>query len=154
MNEEQAKKELKTVLGFSSNDIERLEIFRQNLINYNKKYNLISKNTEKSVWNRHILDSAQLMMFFKNNYKANLVDLGSGAGFPGIVIAILNKKLLKLMKCNKNLSNKAKIKQINNNKILNLNDKIFYFIYKITIIFHKIFNYIFCINFIHNYINL
>jgi 16S rRNA (guanine527-N7)-methyltransferase len=92
MNEEQAKKELKTVLGFSSNDIERLEIFRQNLINYNKKYNLISKNTEKSVWNRHILDSAQLMMFFKNNYKANLVDLGSGAGFPGIVIAILNKK--------------------------------------------------------------
>ena len=90
-SEEQAKIKLKTSLGFSDTDIERLEIFRENLINYNKKYNLISKNTEKSVWNRHILDSAQIMKFFKNNYGANLADFGSGAGFPGIIIAILNK---------------------------------------------------------------
>ena len=91
MNEDQVKILLKKDLNFTDTDIASLKIFEEMLLKYNKKYNLISKSTEKSVWLRHILDSAQLLKYFNTDIKANLADLGSGAGFPGIVIAILNK---------------------------------------------------------------
>ena len=56
----------------------------------NKNHNLIAKSTEASIWDRHILDSAQLVKFI--DFKASsLADLGSGAGFPGLVIEIFNK---------------------------------------------------------------
>jgi 16S rRNA (guanine527-N7)-methyltransferase len=71
--------------------MKRLEIFKNLLLDYNKKFNLISKSTEKSVWFRHILDSTQLMNFISTNSDKKLVDLGTGAGFPGLIIALLNK---------------------------------------------------------------
>ena len=37
-----------------------IEIFVEEVLNYNQKYNLISKSSEKDIWNRHVLDSAQL----------------------------------------------------------------------------------------------
>ena len=57
---------------------------------WNKSINLISKKTVPEIWNRHILDSAQI--FYANNrgFKKWL-DMGSGAGFPGLVVAILAK---------------------------------------------------------------
>ena len=91
MSEEEAKKLLKDSLNFSDFDLERLKVFRKHLLNYNLKYNLISKNTENLIWSRHILDSAQLLKYFSISSKANLADFGSGAGFPGIIIAIFNK---------------------------------------------------------------
>ena len=51
---------------------------------YNNKYNLISRNTEKLMWSRHIADSAQLLRFIDTKLKVNIADLGTGAGFPGI----------------------------------------------------------------------
>ena len=53
------KKILVDELNFTNENIEKLSIFHNELINYNKEYNLISKNTENDVWERHILDSAQ-----------------------------------------------------------------------------------------------
>ena len=51
---------------------------------------MIAKSTESSIWDRHILDSAQLVKFI--DFKlASLADLGSGAGFPGLIIEIFNK---------------------------------------------------------------
>ena len=91
MKEEEAKDFLINQLNISNSDMKRLEIFKNLLLDYNKKFNLISKNTEKSVWFRHILDSAQLMNFINTNYEKQLVDLGTGAGFPGLIIALLNK---------------------------------------------------------------
>ena len=91
MKEEQAKVFLINQLNISNTDMKRLEIFKNLLLDYNKKFNLISKNTEKSVWFRHILDSTQLMNFISTNSDKKLVDLGTGAGFPGIIIALLNK---------------------------------------------------------------
>ena len=76
---------------FSDNDIENIEVFRDMLLEYNSRYNLISKNTENTIWLRHILDSAQLIRHFKNDCSSKLVDLGSGAGFPGFILAIFNK---------------------------------------------------------------
>ena len=91
MNEQDAKKILTKELKFSKSDISHLETFKNMLLEYNVKYNLISKNTEKLIWARHILDSAQLIRYIDFTAKGNLVDFGSGAGFPGIILAIFNK---------------------------------------------------------------
>ena len=80
---------LQNQLHFSSKSIEKLKIFINALINANKKHNFISKSTETVIWHRHILDSAQLVKFIDFS-KGSLSDLGSGAGFPGLVLAIFN----------------------------------------------------------------
>ena len=72
------------------NTINKLKEFSGELLIYNSRYNLISKNTEKSLWSRHILDSAQLLSFIDFSNQHNLADLGSGGGFPGLVLAICN----------------------------------------------------------------
>ena len=62
------------------------------LIKANKKLNLISKNTENDIWERHILDSAQLINLFPSKIKT-VCDVGSGAGLPGVVLKIINMSL-------------------------------------------------------------
>ena len=58
----------------------------------NKEFNLISKNTESSILEGHIYDSAQLIDLFPNNTKS-FCDVGSGAGFPGLVLKIIDSSL-------------------------------------------------------------
>ena len=55
-------------LGFADGAIEKLKIFAELVIKENKNYNLIAKSTESSIWDRHVLDSAQLVKYidFKN----------------------------------------------------------------------------------------
>ncbi len=77
-------------LGFCSENISDLEIFKNELLKANSKHNFISKNTETVIWHRHILDSAQLVKFIDFS-KGSLSDLGSGAGFPGLILALFNK---------------------------------------------------------------
>ncbi len=62
--------------------------YEELLIDANKSLNLIGKSTINSIWDRHFLDSAQVIDFIDKNFKT-LIDLGSGAGFPGLVIALL-----------------------------------------------------------------
>ena len=81
---------LQNQLNFSSKSIAALNTFVDALISANKKHNFISKNTESDIWHRHILDSAQLVKFVDFS-KGSLSDLGSGAGFPGLILAIFNK---------------------------------------------------------------
>ena len=81
---------LKNVLNFSDESITKLKIYVDLVLKENKKFNLIAKSTETQIWDRHILDSAQIVKFI--NFKANsAADLGSGAGFPGLVVEIFNK---------------------------------------------------------------
>ena len=77
-------------LNFSEKNISDIKIFVIKLLKANKKHNFISKNTENAIWHRHILDSAQLVKFIDFS-KGSLSDLGSGAGFPGLILAIFNK---------------------------------------------------------------
>ena len=91
MNELKVIKILKDKLGFSDSSIRKLNKFNNYLLEYNKRYNLISKNTEKSIWFRHILDSAQIIKFIDTSKDHNIVDFGSGAGFPGLIIAFYNE---------------------------------------------------------------
>lgn len=66
--------------------------YREFLLDYNRKINLISKSSEEIVMNRHFEDSAQLMKFIDKNDKI-ILDIGSGAGFPGIVMELIKKDL-------------------------------------------------------------
>ena len=91
MNEKEVKSILFSNLKFSHDAIYKLDIFCKEVLDYNTKFNLISKSTIKNVWDRHILDSAQLVKFIKFEDGLSLSDLGTGAGFPGIVLAIFNK---------------------------------------------------------------
>jgi len=81
---------LKNDLNFDEVAIKKLKKYIELILKENQFHNLIAKSTEKSIWVRHVLDSAQLVKFI--DFKSNiLADLGTGAGFPGIVIEIFNK---------------------------------------------------------------
>ena len=81
---------LKNQFNFNSESISDIKIFVKELINANKKHNFISKSTENVIWHRHVLDSAQLVKFIDFS-KGSLSDLGSGAGFPGLILALFSK---------------------------------------------------------------
>ena len=73
-----------------------LKKYEEKLITANETLNLIGKSTINDIWERHFLDSAQVIDFVDENYKT-LVDLGSGAGFPGLVLAmVLNDRKIPL----------------------------------------------------------
>ncbi len=78
-------------LNVSRETFPALEEFRSLLLSMNKKINLISKSTEKDSIKRHIIDSAQIVDIIDKNTKTCL-DLGSGSGLPGVVLAIILKK--------------------------------------------------------------
>ena len=76
----------------SRETISRLEAFAALLVKWNKAVNLVSRRDIGDLWQRHILDSAQLMDLLPpapEGRERIIADLGSGAGFPGLVLAIL-----------------------------------------------------------------
>ena len=74
----------------SRETITSLKKYENTLIKANRTLNLIGTSTIKDIWNRHFLDSVQVIDFIEENDKI-LVDLGSGAGFPGLILAITSK---------------------------------------------------------------
>jgi 16S rRNA (guanine527-N7)-methyltransferase len=65
----------------------RLEAYADLLTRWSARINLVGRDTLPDLWRRHILDSAQLLHFVPGSAR-NLIDLGSGAGLPGLVLAI------------------------------------------------------------------
>ena len=74
----------------SRETISSLKKYEDLLIKANKTLNLVGKSTIKDIWIRHFLDSVQVIDFIDKNSKT-LVDMGSGAGFPGLVLAVTLK---------------------------------------------------------------
>ena len=74
--------------GVSHETIHRLDRYAELLREWNQKFNLVAESTLPHIWSRHFLDSAQLMRFIPERTEI-LADLGSGAGFPGLVLSIL-----------------------------------------------------------------
>jgi 16S rRNA (guanine527-N7)-methyltransferase len=66
----------------------RLEDYVRLLAAWNQRINLVGRNTIGDVWQRHVLDSAQLMAHLPPGTR-RLIDLGTGAGLPGLILAIL-----------------------------------------------------------------
>ena len=110
----------------SRETIEKLNIYNHFLLENNKLLNLIGKTTENNVFSRHFTDSAQIYDLIDD--KSEIIDIGSGAGFPGVIIKILmdSKKIegnvilldKSLKKCNflddlsKKLGLKVEIKNV------------------------------------------
>ena len=98
MNSSESKVKSKLVLAenlnFNNDKLQKIELFVNEVLSYNKKYNLISKNSEKDIWHRHVLDSAQLIKHIDHNNFNSLSDLGTGAGFPGIILSIFYSDIL------------------------------------------------------------
>ena len=90
MQEHEVIKILQEELEFTDQSIDKLKMLETELLKANAKHNFIAKSTESHIWLRHILDSAQLIKYI--NFKSgSLSDLGSGAGFPGLILAIYNQ---------------------------------------------------------------
>jgi 16S rRNA (guanine527-N7)-methyltransferase len=71
----------------SRETIEKLNKYKDFLLSSNKYLNLIGKTTENQIFSRHFVDSAQIYDLIED--KSEIIDLGSGAGFPGVVLKIL-----------------------------------------------------------------
>ena len=80
------------IQNFSRETLDDLNKYSLSILKKNKEINLISSSTEKSINTRHIIDSAQTIDFINKNDVNVCTDLGSGAGLPGIVLAILMKR--------------------------------------------------------------
>jgi 16S rRNA (guanine527-N7)-methyltransferase len=78
----------------SRETIEKLNKYKDFLLISNKHLNLIGKTTENQIFTRHFVDSAQIYDLIED--KSEIIDLGSGAGFPGVVIKLLmdNSKIV------------------------------------------------------------
>lgn len=72
--------------------IPELKRYWELLLTWQKSVNLISSKTIENGWERHILDSAQIYFLIKNQ-QVSLMDVGTGGGLPGVIIALLNKVL-------------------------------------------------------------
>ena len=89
MNISEFKSEVKK-LGISINDdiLEKLEIYKDFLIEYNTHTNLTAIKEEKDIYLKHFYDSLTITKVIDLNKVNNLIDIGTGAGFPGMVIKI------------------------------------------------------------------
>lgn len=75
----------------------RLERFVALLLDEADRQNLIAASSRSAIWERHILDSAQLLSFAPAPTSQDWLDLGSGAGLPGIVVAIISDHAVTLV---------------------------------------------------------
>jgi 16S rRNA (guanine527-N7)-methyltransferase len=82
--------EARSALDVSRETLERLEAFKHLLHRENERQNLVSKASLEHVWERHFLDSAQLVRFAPADARCWL-DLGSGAGFPGLLVPLWHR---------------------------------------------------------------
>lgn len=80
--------EVGKLLNVSRETLEKFEAYLALLEKWQRRINLVANSTLAVAWQRHILDSAQLTRFYPPNTK-KILDVGSGAGFPGLVLAIM-----------------------------------------------------------------
>ena len=108
----------------SCETLEKLVIYFDLLTIWQKKMNLVSNNSLEDAVRRHFLDSAQLDVFCKN-LSGNILDFGSGAGFPGAVLSILGVSKIILVESNKKKCNfLLKLKKETNSNFNIINSRI------------------------------
>ena len=104
------------LIKVSRETIINLKKYENILIEANKKLNLVGKSTINEIWIRHFLDCAQVIDFIDKNDKIAL-DMGSGAGFPGLIVAIIAKDRKISLKVE--LAEKSPKKKIFLNEVIN-----------------------------------
>jgi len=80
-------------LGISAEQVAKLDLLVANLRRENDRQNLVAKGTLPLAWSRHIVDSLQLLQLVPRGTLSTWLDLGTGAGFPGLVCAIAEEDI-------------------------------------------------------------
>lgn len=78
----------------------KLSLYVDNLVKWQKKINLVSNSTLEDIWNRHILDAIQLLPFLPYT-SSKIIDFGTGAGIPGLILAICGYDNITLIESDK-----------------------------------------------------
>ena len=94
--EETSLEKIGDFLDVSRETQEKLNCYVQLLIKWQARINLISSKTLPEIWHRHILDSAQLVSYLPKTPSV-ILDMGSGAGLPGVILAILTSHQMHLV---------------------------------------------------------
>ncbi len=89
-------KQIKQFHNLNQSEITKLEDFVILVLQKNLDYNFIGKSTVSDIWERHVLDCAQLLKFVDDK-NLKFADLGSGCGLPGIILSILGIKEIHLV---------------------------------------------------------
>jgi 16S rRNA (guanine527-N7)-methyltransferase len=97
VTEDEARAWLMAQFDVSRETWERLERYVAILLSAMDEQNLIAESTRPHIWARHIVDSAQLLLHTKSAGEGEWLDLGSGAGLPGIVVACLSERPLMMV---------------------------------------------------------
>ena len=91
--------DLREIVSITDEQMARLEAYVRLLEKWQKRMNLIGRGSLNDIWRRHILDSAQLLALLPADKKI-IIDMGSGAGFPGMVLAVLTTHEIHLIESN------------------------------------------------------
>jgi 16S rRNA (guanine527-N7)-methyltransferase len=92
MENQDGKNSFAETMNVSRETLDQFQTFEDLLVKWQKKINLVSASTLPQIWTRHFLDSAQLSDHIPS-LGASVADIGSGAGFPGLALAILRPDL-------------------------------------------------------------
>lgn len=101
MTEDEVRQALRDDYGASAKAMDRLTAFVDLLKREARRQNLVARSTLDQVWHRHILDSAQLVPLASRAEEGIWLDLGSGAGFPGLVTCLLSGRQTVLIESRK-----------------------------------------------------
>ena len=96
-------KDFKVKTDINDERLEKLKTYLNLIKIWQKKFNLISQKSFESIWERHFLDSYQILKLIGN--KKRILDIGSGAGFPAIVCAICSNNNFDLVEVNQKKCN-------------------------------------------------
>ncbi|PPR27284.1 MAG: Ribosomal RNA small subunit methyltransferase G [Alphaproteobacteria bacterium MarineAlpha9_Bin4] len=104
-------KTLGSICKINRNQKKLLQKYVTSIKKYQNNVNLIGRSTFSNIWVRHIIDSMQIFYYLpKENKNKLLIDVGTGAGFPGIVLAIMGRKDILL--CEKSYKKAIFLKEV------------------------------------------
>ena len=83
-----SKTDIVSEFTLNNTQVDKIEFYLSSIIKYNKHTNLIGKSTIENIWDRHVLDCLQLTKYITNK-KLKILDLGTGAGLPGVLFSIV-----------------------------------------------------------------
>lgn len=90
-------------IDVSRETLDKLQNYSSSLVKWQKAKNLVANSTLDDRWRRHFLDSAQLYPLIRRYHPAgplNILDIGSGAGFPGLVLSIMGLGAVTMVEAN------------------------------------------------------
>ena len=83
-----SKANIVSEFALNKTQVDKVDYYLSSIIKHNKHTNLVGKSTIENIWDRHVLDCLQLAKYITNK-KLKILDLGTGAGLPGVLLSIV-----------------------------------------------------------------